>query len=292
MELSPGSHRLSVLAGSAVSRAVSEEVLVRYQPTGTPPATGGSNLCLLAVGIDAYPGRFRLQCATADARALADLLQHQKGRGLYQDVNVKMVLDREANREGLRKGLKWLRSQARPNDLVVFFYAGHGVRDRKGVFGLVPVDTDVDRLESTILPEDELKEALTALPGKVLVLLDACHSGKIGESGTLVRGNFRAPAGTDDLARELARSQGGLVVMCAATGAETSEESTELGHGYFTQALLEGLSGKADYNHTGVVRLTGLDNYVADRVRELSKGEQTACTAKSTRTGSFPLVRP
>jgi len=29
--------------------------------------------------------------------------------------------------------------------------------------------------------EDELKEALAELPGKVLLLLDSCHSGKVGE---------------------------------------------------------------------------------------------------------------
>jgi hypothetical protein len=51
------------------------------------------------------------------------------------------------------------------------------------------------------------------------------------------------------------------------------------------------LSGKADYNQDGIVTLTELDNFVAERVLELSQGAQTAYTAKSTRTGSSPLVR-
>lgn len=78
--------------------------------------------------------------------------------------------------------------------------------------------------------------------------------------------------------------------MCAAQGRQESGEDPELGHGYFTQALLEGLAGKADYRQRGVVRLTELDDYVSERVRELSAGAQTACTAKSTRIGSFPIV--
>ena len=65
-------------------------------------------------------------------------------------------------------------------------------------------------------------------------------------------------------------------------------ESPQVGHGYFTLALVEGLSGKADYNHDGVVQLNELDLYVTDRVKELSKGMQHPVTARPTSIRSFP----
>jgi len=55
--------------------------------------------------------------------------------------------------------------------------------------------------------------------------------------------------------------------------------------------LVEGLAGKAAYNQDGVVQLNGLDLYVTDRVKELSKGIQHPVTARPTSIRSFPLSR-
>ena len=68
--------------------------------------------------------------------------------------------------------------------------------------------------------------------------------------------------------------------MCSSTGQEVSIEDPELGHGYFTQALTEGLSGKADKNKDGLVYLTELDTYLFNRVKELSNNRQHPETAK------------
>ena len=53
-----------------------------------------------------------------------------------------------------------------------------------------------------------------------------------------------------------------MIVMCSSMGREFSLESREFKHGYFTLALIEGLAGKADYNHDGMVQLNELDLYV------------------------------
>ena len=60
----------------------------------------------------------------------------------------------------------------------------------------------------------------------------------------------------------------------------------------FTLALVEGLSGAADYNKDQVVYLNELDNYVSDRVKELTQGQQHPVTARPTSVRSFPLARP
>lgn len=97
---------------------------------------------------------------------------------------------------------------------------------------------------------------------------------------------------TDDLVRELVDDDCGVVVMRAATGKEESRADATLGHGLFTLALIEGLSGKGDVQREGMVRLRGLDSYVEYRVMQLSKDQQHPATARPTTVGSFVLSKP
>jgi hypothetical protein len=66
-------------------------------------------------------------------------------------------------------------------------------------------------------------------------------------------------------------------------------ESDQHGQGYFTVALVEALKGRADYNHDGVIYLTELDTYVADRVKTLTGGQQHPVTSKPTTIRAFPI---
>jgi len=91
-------------------------------------------------------------------------------------------------------------------DVAVIFYAGHGL-NKKGNFFLCPIDTNFDDPEKTAIADDEIKKRLADMPGRILVMLDACHSGATG-----VR--------VDRLARDLSDDDCGVVVMCAATGRE------------------------------------------------------------------------
>jgi uncharacterized caspase-like protein len=80
--------------------------------------------------------------------------------------------------------------------------------------------------------------------------------------------------------------------MASAMSREFSLESNEYRHGYFTQAVVEGVSGKAAHGAEGAVYLHHLDAYVTDRVKELTGGRQHPVTAKPTSVRSFPLARP
>ena len=84
----------------------------------------------------------------------------------------------------------------------------------------------------------------------------------------------------------------GVIVMASSTGREFSLESNARRQSTFTLAIVEGLSGAADYNKDHVVYLNELDNYVSDRVKELTQGQQHPVTARPTSVRSFPLARP
>src|SRR5262249_54929133 len=190
-------------------------------------------------------------------------------------VAVRVLTDGNATRAEILKGLSWLRKQMTQHDVGVFFYSGHGARDDQGRFYLLPVETDPADLLSTAVANDDFKKALAALPGRVLVLLDACHAGATG-------GDRRKAALTDDLVRDLATDDYGVVTMCSSMGREYSLESEQHKASFFTLALVEGLTGKAGRGPEGAVYLHQLDAYVTDRVKELSQGRQHPVTAKPT----------
>ena len=89
---------------------------------------------------------------------------------------------------------------------------------------------------------------------------------------------------------ELSSAESGVVVFSASTGRQSSQESREWGNGAFTKAVIEGLSGKADFQHTGRVTLNMLDLYISERVKELTKGTQSPTTAKPNTVQDFPIA--
>jgi WD40 repeat protein len=282
VKLTPGKHRLAVQAENAVSKAVSDEIEVTYNENRSErPA-----LYVLAIGISKYPGDLELKYAAKDARDLEALWKAQKGK-LYRNIEIKVLTDKDATREGILGGFDWLKKQMTQRDVAVISFSGHGARDNDGTFYLAPVDVKPSSLAATGVPGDQLKKTLAGIPGRILLLLDACHAGAVDGDKRRALGGL-----TDDLVRDLATDDFGVIVMCSSMGREYSLESDKDKQGMFTRALLEGLGGKADYNGDGVVYLSELDTYITDRVKELSEGKQHPVTAKPASIRSFPLSRP
>jgi WD40 repeat protein len=273
VKLTPGEHSLRVLARSAVSTGFSNDLAVSYAVAEPLP-----RLYVLSVGINTYKDRnLKLDCAVLDAAGLAKTFQ-EKSKGIY-DVRPMPLTEDAATRKSILGGFGWLKEQMRGTDTAVVFFAGHGERDDKGRFYLLPQDVDRGRLAETAISGEELKQYLADLPGKVLLLLDACHSGAIGRV-------------INEMARELGDEDSGVVAMCAATPREKAGESQKDGHGFFCLAVLEALEGKGPKSpRDGCVYIHHLGQYVYDRVQELSNDEQHPTTPQPG-IRPFRLARP
>jgi uncharacterized caspase-like protein len=281
----PGTHRLTVQATNAVSKSLSDEVEVTFGPANqTPAKTPTGSLYLLAIGINAYPGRMKLDAAVPDARALDKTFQ-QCSHSLFQKIYPKLLLDQDASRRNILAELDNLHRKAKPGDVVVVFYAGHGDSKLTGELHLVPVDADLKNLAGTGVSGETLRTKLGNLPCTTLVILDACYTGSF-DRGKKKRA---LPMGADNLVREFIYDAG-LVVMCGA--GEVEEAGEEKGHGYFTRALVEGLSGQAPKDEMGIIDLDALQLYVGRRVKKLSDGEQEPTIHRPSTVRNFPLARP
>ncbi len=178
VQLTPGTHRLSVLAKSNVSSTVSVAIEVTFKPAAVSETMDlRPSLYMLSVGINAYFGDMKLDYAVKDATDLTQAIAVQS-KSLFREVRTELLTDKQATRQGILDKLDWLKKQMKPHDVAVIFYAGHGHRDEQGRFYLLSIDLDPDKLDQTTVTGEDLKKALAEMPGRVLLLMDACHSAR------------------------------------------------------------------------------------------------------------------
>jgi hypothetical protein len=230
----------------------------------------GGRALLIGIG-QAYPGRLQLPALVrADAEGLASILTNQDLCG-YPAENVQLLLDEAATRDRILDGLHTLARSAAPSDTVVIFFSGHGGHWSDGGEAktyLCPVDYDGNDSEGTGIEADELSSLINAIPaGRVVIILDACHSDgavhlKTNVEQLKVPFGFRAPA-LDKLA-----AGAGRVVISSCRENETSITYSAKGHSLFTYFLLEGLRGNAPGNarNDGLVRVFDVFEYVSLQV--------------------------
>ena len=175
-------------------------------------------------------------------------------------LNILTQLDRIAER---------VKRAPTDTDLVVIHFSGHGTVTGAGPareFYLLPHDADIQsraRIESSGISGTALRGRVAeiALHSRVLLLLDACRSGAVG--------NLDA----DLLRTRLAGSK--VTVLTSSTGDQSSWERAAWRNGAFTEALLEALSHRGDTNGNSVISIEELTGYVAAQVRAMTGGQQT-----------------
>jgi WD40 repeat protein len=240
--LPPGEHELKVLARGPDTAGASEAVAVTVPPPANVPAKAGPTLHLLAVGINEYQDKnLRLKFAANDARDLAKAFRERcagAGNVFGAVQGGDPLLDAEATRQGVLDAIGAIRRGVKPSDLVVVYFAGHGVKEQDD-FYLLTVEADTTKLAQTALSGKELRKQLADIPCQVLLILDACHS------AAGVKAFKRA---NDDAARTLTDDECAVAVLCAAMGEEYAQEAN--GNGLFTRALVDALKGAdVPYNH-------------------------------------------
>jgi Caspase domain len=138
---------------------------------------GFSRSLAVLVGIDRYVnGVPPLRTPVADATNLADVLEREHG------FEAKVVADEKATCVRLRRMLKALGRWVRPDDRVLFYFAGHGIAlaSDDGPKGYL-LAQDADRTSTDChLPMVELQEALSEVPCRhMLLILDCCFAGAL-----------------------------------------------------------------------------------------------------------------
>ncbi len=196
---------------------------------------------VICVGINRYadPKINALGFPVADAEAVAEAFRNGAA-GLYRVGEVKVLENEQVTPAAWTKTITDLRARlvdrAQPDDLVVFFLAGHGiVDDATQKYYYVGHDFALADLERQVY-KDCISwtdfGGLADVPCRKVVLLDTCHSGAI------------QPLRTRNLKTAVRELQADVIFsVTASTGNQRAAENAQWRHGAFTRCLLEALGG-------------------------------------------------
>jgi tetratricopeptide (TPR) repeat protein len=241
-----------------------------------------------------------LKSAADDAQAIYDFLRSPEGGGFRDESeggHMILLKDEQATKAKIDLALKKL-EQAKPDDFFVIFLASHGMllpqKDARNnsiqapYFLLHDTEPKLSNASQTAMSMDLFGELIRQkkIPArKGLILTDTCHSGGIQMAGRA--GEVGSLYANSRYIEEMNKVQNeGIGFIWAAGQLEASLENAELGHGYFTQCLIDGLSGMADYlvydegnkefiqGVDGKVTFWELANYVKDEVARQTEDKQ------------------
>src|SRR5947209_232755 len=170
-----------------------------FKPTGSVKPPGGV-LHVLAIGVNTFgdkAGGLHLDYAAKDAHDVATaLLESQKGSpdkaSLYADVSVTYLPNDKASKTAIEDALDAIEQSMATSepgqDVAVILVSSHGEMS-DGQFYLVPyhfvANGSKNAARASAVSASEFAKKVQALAkyGKLLLLLDACHSGAVGAQG-------------------------------------------------------------------------------------------------------------
>ena len=273
VNLNIGANSFKAIAiNSQRTESLPAQIIVYYKPTVTVPKVVATDiqLHLLVVGINSYKNpKYNLNYASADATAFIAAIT-DGAQNLFGKVSTIYLKDTEATREGMEAAFEKIKTIARPQDLFLFYYAGHGVINDKKEFFLVPYDvTQLYGNDGALAQKGYSANALQQMSKdikaqKQLFILDACQSAGALQAAASARG-----AAEEKAIAQLARSTG--TQWLTASGSEQfASEFEQLGHGSFTYCLLQAFKGDAG-NIDKKLTVKQLDAYLQTKVPEVTK---------------------
>jgi hypothetical protein len=175
--------------------------------------------------------------------------------GLFADVDVTL-LPEVASTRAIR-ALGRFFGTAERDDVLLFYFSGHGKLDQSGRLHLCMQDTESTDLLATAVSSARINEfADSSYARNIVIVLDCCFSGAFrgGEPGDAVAGPGRY-----------------VLTSCRSTQL-ANDATVENSTSHFTQHLVDGLLGAAvDHDGDGYVTFSDLYAYVDRRLRATGK---------------------
>ena len=203
---------------------------------------------LVSVGIadySGYPHKINnLNLTTKDAQTIVDLYSRNKS------VDYTLLLNEKATKNRIIRAMKKVYSKAKENDIVVFFFSGHGYPG-----GFCAYDGNVNYSEiRTVMSKNRSRNKM--------MFIDACRSG-----------GMRVDEASEQQAITAAKNAS-IMLFLSSRNNENSIERNGMSNGFFTHYLQKGLRGNADVNRNRIITAKELYTFVHNGVVQLSKGMQ------------------
>lgn len=203
---------------------------------------------LVSVGIADYSGFptkiNNLSLTTNDAQTIANLYSKNTS------VVYSLLLNEKATKDRIVRAIKKVFNKASKNDIVVFFFSGHGYPG-----GFCAYDGQIEY--------GEIRNAMSQSKSKnKMMFVDACRSGGMRVDGTTMQGAVTAAKNAN------------VMLLLSSRNNENSIERRGMQNGFFTTYLQKGLRGNADANRDRVITAKELFSFVHQGVSHISGGKQ------------------
>lgn len=202
---------------------------------------------VLIVGVSNYGNEeINLNQTTKDAKAFKKIME-------VQTKDIILLTSRYANRANVMEKMSAICNRAQQNDRIIFFFSGHGMPG-----GICAYDGTISYADLiNQLDKSEAKEKIC--------YIDACHAGTLADNKLSKEKNSLSAA---------MKGKNDQVFLVGCRADEYSFEHPWVGAGFFTQALIKGIRGKADFNGNRQVTVIELFKYIYKDVVRRSDGKQ------------------
>jgi hypothetical protein len=220
----------------------------------------------LLIGVSEYqPGLNSLPGSVLDVDALREVLVHPEMGG-FAETDVFTLKDPQ--RQEMEDQIYRLFANRSRDDLLLFYFSGHGVRDDRGQLYLANCNTRKDNgqlVDSTAVAATYLQTKINSSKSqRQVIILDCCFSGAIAQGMTI------KDDGVVDVNAYLGGK--GRAILTSSTATEYSfgsDSSEETGLSVYTRYLIEGIkTGAADTDDDGYIGVDELHEYAARCVKE------------------------
>jgi uncharacterized caspase-like protein len=216
----------------------------------------------LLIGISEYKGKLTpLPGAQKDIQAMERVLKHPNMGG-FDHVNLLENPERIA----MEQTIENLFRDAQPDDLILLYFSGHGIKDEDEKLYFAT--------SQTTLTSDKRLNSATAIEARVVqkkymdrsrskrqvVILDCCFSGAFSEE--------EIAKGQKSLSLDIRGQLGGEGRVVLTSSTETQDSFEDENGGIYTGYLVEGIEkGSADTNGDGWITVAELHEFAKDKTQ-------------------------
>lgn len=267
--------------------SINKSVFVKYDKKVKKP-----ELYFVGLGVSIYQDSTKnLKYAQKDILDVEKTLRKSK---IFSKTHSLKFFNEGVVKDSLYKIDNFLKS-ADVSDVVIIYYAGHGILNKNLDYFLATHDINFFNPEASAIPYQMIEDKLVNCQSrKKLLFLDACHSGEVDTNSAIIKNGdveigkeiiFRNAGGVaidqeeslDAVKAVFAdlKESNGITVISSAGGADYAIESDQWQNGAFTYCLTQGLkTGQSDLDANGVTTVSDLLLYLQINVPILTHGFQ------------------
>jgi formylglycine-generating enzyme required for sulfatase activity/uncharacterized caspase-like protein len=217
----------------------------------------------LLIGVSEYePGLNPLPGAVKDVEAMQRVLAHPEMGG-FAEENITVL--KNPQRQAIEDAIYKLFDNRQKDDLLLFYFSGHGVKDESGKLYLSTRATCKNNgrlFKPSAVSASTLHESINESKSRrQVVILDCCFSGAIAKGMTV------KDDGSVNVQEQLGGKGRAILTSSTSTQYSFEQEGSELS--IYTQYLVEGIAtGAADQDDDGWISVDELHDYASSKVRE------------------------